>query len=69
MITLEVGKRYRNREGDIVKISFDRSINPVGDYDFYEKNGVGYMADGRFIPNMESTKYDLIEEVKEDIYA
>jgi hypothetical protein len=61
-LQLEVGKKYRRRDGGIVTIEW----NIPGDrYEFKAYSGA-YMADGRWSRGRGTHEYDLIEEVTEE---
>ena len=59
-IKLEVGKTYRSREGEEVKIVVKHGVG----MSIYEgSNGNWYTESGRFDYRVEESPYDLIEEV------
>lgn len=58
-ITLEVGKVYRDREGNLVTILPQKGGIPV--YSFFGDNFVSYTLDGKCLENSEDPK-DLVEE-------
>lgn len=58
-IKLEVGKTYRNRKGEEVKI-VEKS---VGLYSYKGSNGGWYAENGRYFYYLEESSNDLIEEV------
>lgn len=63
-LKLEVGKSYRNRRGDVVKIvnynPFKRQWNYIG------HNDSSYNEDGSWFAPGEAETADLIEEVVEE---
>jgi hypothetical protein len=59
-LQLEVGKKYRTRDGEIVTV--ERKYDELA-YPFYS-NGGSYLADGIYLRG-ETCLFDLIEEVTE----
>ena len=59
-LKLEVGKTYRNRKGEEVKIIEN---NNKGIYPCRGDNGEWYAENGRYFYHLEETPRDLIEEV------
>ena len=70
MVNLQIGKKYKDREGNIVEIVSCEEFEIWEETTYKgictsENNCVNYFTfGGRFFPNQES-KYDLIEEVIE----
>ncbi len=61
-IKLEVGKKYRNRNGEVVEIV--KELIRHGFYKFQNPLYISYSIDGRLLKEVE-TPLDLIEEVNE----
>src|SRR5690554_3028740 len=61
-IKLEVGKNYRNRNGEEVKIVKN---NGRGEYPYEGSDDEWYTENGRFDLHVAESSYDLIEEVPE----
>jgi hypothetical protein len=61
---LEVGKKYRNRQGQVVEITWERP-SPLGYYPYFDKAGTSYASTGRFNIDSVESKLDLIEEIDE----
>jgi hypothetical protein len=61
---LEAGKKYRNRKGEVVEITWERP-QPRGLYPFADIAGASYASDGTFDLDSPSCELDLIEEVDE----
>lgn len=59
-LKLEVGKTYRNRKGEEVRIVEN---NNKGIYPCRGDNGEWYAENGRYFYHLEETPRDLIEEV------
>ena len=64
-LKLEVGKKYRNRKGEVIEITeYDHGhVMPFGSH-FNNIDEIWYMQNGRFFSNREDDN-DLIEEVIE----
>jgi len=63
-LKLEVGKKYRNRDGYVVKIV--TQYEPDEFYEFRDVDGRHYSNGGQYHMNATS-RYDLIEEVIEPV--
>lgn len=61
-LKLEIGKKYRNRKGEVVEIV---NYQPHPCYPFIGSSGKAYMENGRW-SNMNMDQQDLIEEVIEE---
>lgn len=60
---LEVGKRYRNGVGEVVRIEeYDRAQA----FPYRGDDGVRYLSDGRYTDAPCSSRYNLISEVLDD---
>ena len=60
---LEVGKTYKDREGNLVTIVSKGSYHSTNIYPYLGNNASSYMEDGRFREYDLYHDYDLIEEV------
>ena len=64
---LEVGKKYRNRKGDVKEIVW-KCPHPKGIYSFADVAGAAYTPDGTFDVDSPNCQLDLIEEVSDKLY-
>jgi len=62
--TLEVGKRYRARNGEIVEIVI---LFNVDRWPFSADDGCGYTPEGRWYDSTTKSSYDLIELVEDEM--
>lgn len=60
---IEVGKTYKDREGNLVTIVSKDSYHSTSIYPYLGNNASSYMEDGRFREYDLYHDYDLIEEV------
>lgn len=65
-LKLQVGKTYRNRKGEEVKIV---GKDGGGRYQFRGNNGEWYAENGRYFLYLKKTPHDLIEEVAENSHT
>jgi len=61
-LQLEVGKSYKDRNGNLVTIT--HKSNYLGTYPYTGDNKSTYMQDGRFSHYDDTHVYDLVEEVR-----
>ena len=62
-LRLEVGKTYRNRKGEEIRIVDNDGISA---YSFKGSDGKWYAVNGRFDHFFEDSPLDLIEEVEKE---
>ena len=70
VIELEVGKKYKNRGGDIVKVTYKSVIpcaRPFKGLIFNTNTELWYMENGHHIADYTKSINDIIEEMDEDI--
>ena len=60
---IEVGKKYRTRDGDVVTIE---STDDSGEYPFLGNNGQWYTRRGAFSSGSRESSFDLVEAVVDE---